>query len=228
MRCPSDAQARLLGAIDDTSDIVEFGADTKDSWANLVVERVDRERNVSRFESLDGGYYSRRHRRVTVQSCLRAGWLSDLHERTLSLPPSAWHPRARVWRLKQLDMTEDGVIALGLWRERKLQSPPPEAPRLSDRGQEIVELAQRALELGYTLCPRKPARSEARALRRAGWFTPGGCWVANSASGLVPSPMAVVQVRPASADVATDNGDFFDPVRTAGERSATGDGDPEH
>ena len=127
-------------------------------------------------------FYQGRVRIPTAAACFREGWLEgEIGTGTVEL-------------------TEDGTIALGLWRARKLRAPAPPLPSLSDRQREVVELALRALEMGYALCPREPARLEARRMRRAGWFT--DCWVANNATGLVPTPLALVEVRPADADSA--------------------------
>jgi hypothetical protein len=212
MRVPSDAQAALLALIAEHEEAgrdVEWMVATTEtldrpSRARLYIEVIDREKNTSSFTMADGWTYA--HRVATVRACLRLGWLDDLHQRTVRFPKHRYQRRDHARELHQLDLTEDGVIALGLWRERKLNAPPAPLPTLSAREREIVELAQRAHELGYALCAREPARLEARRMRRAGWF--GACWVANSATGLVPSPMAVVEVRPALADeaVAERNG----------------------
>ena len=69
---------------------------------------------------------------------------------------------------------------------------------LRDRQREIVQLAQRALDLGYALCAREPARAEARRMRKDGWWD--GCWVANSAIGLVPTSLAIAAALPERAD----------------------------
>lgn len=198
MREPSRAQAALLALIADheaDGHAVEWQAERNDTYrpsrARLYVERVDREKNCSRFEPADGGRYA--HRLATVRACLRHGWLSILHERTIT-------GERRDWQLAQLDLTEDGVIALGLWRERRLRAVPAPLPTMTTHEREIAELAQRALELGYALCAREPVRDEARRMRRAGWFTPHGCWVANSATGLVPTPITLVELRPEHAD----------------------------
>ncbi len=216
MRLPSAAQAALLALIaehDEREINVEWCASVTlhvtprpyaDSQhhphrARLYVEVVDRVKHQSRFDMADGWTYA--HRLVTVQSCLGRGWLSGLHQRHVEFPADEYTQR-QTWHLRQLDLTEDGVIALGLWRERKLKAPPVAMPSLSAREREIAELALRAHELGYALCARKPARAEARRMRDAGWFTRHGCWVANNATGLVASPMAVVELRPDAADIA--------------------------
>jgi hypothetical protein len=104
----------------------------------------------------------------------------------------------QTWWLKPLRLTEDGEIALGVWSERKLNVGPAPLPELDERQQEIIQLAQRALDLGYALCAREPARAEARTMRKDGWWD--GCWVANSATGLVPTSLAIAAALPERAD----------------------------
>lgn len=208
MRVPSNAQAALLAFLaghDEAGRTIEWCAsgdydDYKPGRARLYLEVIDREANTSRFEMADEHRYL--HRVATVRACLGHGWLSGLHRRMVTWPVSTLHREKRTWDLRQLDMTEDGVIALGLWRERRLKAPPMALPSLTVREREVVELAQRASELGYALCALEPSRSEARRMRRAGWFS--GCWVANGATGLVPTPIAVVEVRPDLADRPTE------------------------
>jgi hypothetical protein len=48
-----------------------------------------------------------------------------------------------------------------------------------------------------------------------GWFT--GCWLANAAYGLVPSPMTLVEIRPDEADVIAESAAQERPTRQAGE-----------
>lgn len=205
-KLPSDAQVAVLTVV---AEYEERGTDLywrpgyawRRGWAALAREEIDREVNRGAWLT----WSQNDVREVSVSACVRHGWLDDSHEAVVvngittantyyvgHLPP----PDPEV--LRQLTLTEDGVIALGLWRERRLAAPPPPLPTLSDSDKEIVELAQRAFELGYVLCPRKPARNEARRMRREGWFET--CWVANSAYGLVPSPIALVEVRPTLAD----------------------------
>lgn len=169
MRVPSDAQARAL------ADIEGFAARS---------ERVRPEASglfgTQYRGEWAGGHYGSDVRPATVRAVFGYGWVeSDPVDGATVL-------------------TEDGVIALDLWRQRKLRTPPPKLPELTDREREIMELAQRALELGYCLCARRPARAEARRMRHAGWIT--DCWVANAARGLVPTPLALVEVRPDQAD----------------------------
>lgn len=133
--------------------------------------------------SAGGGYFLGRVRVETTTACVRGGWL-DIAEDS------------------EATLTDDGVVALAAWRERIMQRPAAPAPVLTDREREIVALAARAHDLGYTLAPLKSVRVEANRLRRAGWF--GRCWIANDARGLVPTPMALVEVQPARADLVGD------------------------
>jgi hypothetical protein len=206
MKAPSDAQAKLLQLIehvDRRGESVEWQANddgydrTKPSRARLRIEQVDREADRARFVPADEGRLE--HRVATVKACIRHGWLSDLHQRSVHFAPNRYRRRPMDWELHQLDLTEDGVIALGLWRERKLKAPPAPLPILSDREREVIALSRRALELGYALAPREPVRKEARKLRKDGWFD-RGCWIANSVAGLVPSATAISEVIPEYAD----------------------------
>jgi hypothetical protein len=202
----SQAQAALLALVAEHEErgvAIEWTTATDDdtyrpSRARLYVEVIDREANTSRFDMADGHTYA--HRVATVEACVKAGWLSILHERTINWPASEWNRRSRTWLMRQIDLTEDGVIAAGVWRERRLNADPEPLPTMTDREREIAELAQRAYDLGYALCARTDVRKEATRMRRAGWFR--GCWIANSAHGLVPTPMAVVELRPERADRA--------------------------
>lgn len=172
------------------------------STAVFRVERVDRETNTSTFDTV----WQPRVRVATVKACLRWGWLDDLHRREYhyrQLYYGGQKSKRCTWNLTQLDTTEDGIIALGLWRERKLNAPPPPMPELADEEREIVQLANRALELGYALSPREPARKQARRLIRDGWFET--CHIANSAYGLVPTAMAYVEIKPENADEDVTN-----------------------
>jgi hypothetical protein len=220
VKLPSDAQAALLALIaehESEGRTVEWNRtpdyDDRPSRACLRIEHIDREANTVRYDSADGG--RDRHRVATVRACLNAGWLDGLHTRILRFPRDQWHRRDRYWDMQQLDLTEDGVIALGVWRERKLNAPPAPLPTLAGRERDIAELALRAYELGYALSPREPARREARQMRRTGWFTT--CWLANAAYGLVPSPMTLVELRPDEADVIAESAAQERPTRQAGE-----------
>jgi hypothetical protein len=180
-------------------------AEQRDRRAVLLVEVEDREQGRAWLESATGYRRDAQVRVATLEACLRHGWLAVAHERVFA----QGLPLSNVWFVgrsqptvvcRELTLTEDGVIALGVWRERKLKADPLPVPTLNDREREVVGLAHRALELGYALCAREPARREAASLRRRGWFDRSGCWVANNASGLVPTAMAVVEVAPDQAD----------------------------
>lgn len=202
MKCPSDAQAALLAlverheSLDHVVEQVTSRVHWKPSRALLVIEHIDREKNTMQMRSADAGRAE--HRLATVDACLRHGWLDDLHTRAITWPAQPGLPAGRVDQQRQLDLTEDGVIALGLWRERKLKAPAAPTPTMTDREREIADLAQRAIELGYIICAQPEHRTEANRMRRAGWLR--DCWVANSPLGLVPSALALVEVRPDDAD----------------------------
>lgn len=168
MRAPSDAQARALRAIE--------GYAARSERVRLEVSGLF----GVQYRDEWAGHYGSDVRPATVRAVFAHQWVeSDPVDEATTL-------------------TKDGIIALGLWRQRKLRSPPAALPNLTDREREILELALRALELGYTLCARRPARGEARRMRRAGLIT--DCWVANAARGLVPTPLALVEIRPDQAD----------------------------
>jgi hypothetical protein len=158
----------------------------------LIHDRVNPDHGEYRYvgrgksvwtHSEDTGYFLGRVRVETATRCVLSGWLE------ISEDSEAW-------------LTEAGVIVLGLWRVDALRRPPTLAPSLTDRERQIVDLAVRARDLGYTLAPLEPARTEANRLRRAGWFT--RCWIANNARGLVPTPLALVEIRPDTADTVTN------------------------
>jgi len=213
MKLPSDAQAKVLSRVE------ECIAEEQDVFwkpvggngrteALLFFERIDPETDRGGLD-----YLFRRAihgRRLPIEATIRAlvrnGWVDDSHERVdvsglpiIGLHHWGGHEPEPVFT-RQLTLTEDGAIALGCWRQRRAKASPPDAPELSDREREVVELAARALELGYGLCAREPARTEARRLRKQGWFEQHGTWIANSAVALVPSASAICEVRPDQAD----------------------------
>lgn len=211
MNVPSDAQARLLTRIAQHADSGEevYWA-PGDPAANrkpaaLFYETLDRETNRGGFRQLFE-FSEGLPIEATVSAVVRHGWIDDSQERVdvSGLPIIGVHigagSKPEPVFTRQLDLTEDGKIALGLWRQRRLQSMPTEVPALSVHEREVVELAARALELGYGLCAREPARKEARRLRKQGWFDRRGAWVANSATALVPTATALCEVRPEQAD----------------------------
>lgn len=205
MRVPSDAQAAVLALIEGHAEqgaAVEWDTNPEqDSYrrsaARLYVEQIDRVNDTGRLEPADGHTYA--HRVVSVRACVAHGWLSDLHKRQIHAPRTQW-TREHVFELSQLDFTEDGVIALGLWRHRKLNAPQKPAPVLAGREYEAVALADRAIRLGYRLVPvSNDARDEARRLKRQGWVTRG--FVGAHATSIYPSAAGVVEVNPEAADV---------------------------
>lgn len=203
MKLPSNAQARVLSRIaelDRDGHAVLWNEDAKHRRATVFYEDVDRDRDRAGLR-----YMFRANREqplvTTMQVLVREGWLDDSDERVFAsgLPIIGvyfqYERDAAIAR--ELALTEDGRIALGVWRERRLQTP-PETVVLSEREREVIELADRALALGYVLCAREPSRKEARRMRKAGLFD--GCWVGHHPSGLVPAAPAVVEVFPDRAD----------------------------
>lgn len=127
------------------------------------------------------GYFVGRTRRATVTACVRHGWLEIDPEDC-----EAW-------------VTDDGRIALGLWRQRKLSEPALPLPVLADDDRRVVTLADEALRLGYKLAPSSDdAKAQARRLRRDGWVKRG--FIGASTSSVEPTPMATVEVNPGAAD----------------------------
>jgi hypothetical protein len=210
MKLPSDAQAAVLACVQDHEarrEQVLFG-EGKRSRGNLLIEvEVDRTREQAMVARTDDRLPAlipadlETPLNATVHACVRHGWVDMNHEVrvTTSRYGRCWSAPSE-YVLRHVDLEEDGVIALGRWRHRQLAGGPVPLPTLSEREREVAELAARALELGYALCPREPARAEARRMRSAGWFERDGCWVANNAQGLVPTPLAVVEIRPDQAD----------------------------
>jgi hypothetical protein len=126
VQVPSDAQASFLALIKERNDEgheVEWLTtdDYRPSRACLRHETVDREKNTSTFHCSDNGTWQ--HRIATLDACARRGWVALVHERTVQR--RAWDGAPVTWHLRQIDLTEDGFIALGMWREHKLKSPPP-------------------------------------------------------------------------------------------------------
>ncbi len=195
MRLPSDAQAAALALVAEFAasgaalywpkrGIGEQDDHGSGSRAGLWTEQEDREANSSRFvpARLRSGSGCDLPRKVTMNACIRHGWLDVAQERELAL-------------------TEDGTLALGLWRHRKLTAPPAESPTLTGRDHEIVALAERAHRLGFRLAPREDqARAAARRLAREGWVT-RGCLGAGVRT-LVPTAVGSVEVNPQAADSA--------------------------
>ena len=125
-----------------------------------------------------------------------------------------WTVGAKEYELREVRLTEDGQIALGAWRHRKLTAPPPPIPVLTGREREIVELADRAIRFGFRLVPKdKAAKAEARRLTRAGWVGRG--WIGASTGTIEPTALGEVEVAPVNADLPEV--DRNPGVRRAGE-----------
>jgi hypothetical protein len=216
MKLPSDSQARVLSEIEHhaAQDEEVFWKPVEGNGrelATLFYERLDRETNRGGLEYLFWGS-DYKPIEATIRALAREGWVDDSHERVdvSGLPIIGVHywgtEKPEPVFTRELTLTEDGVIALGLWRQRRARATPDTPSALSDREREVVELATRALELGYGLSAREPARKEARQLRKQGWFERRGAWIANSASALVPSASALCEVRPEKADGPVNQG----------------------
>lgn len=220
MKAPSDAQARVLIVVQDheadgeelhwkppiapSSSLDEYLARSRAhrGWADLALEQMDREANTGRWMIWSQPEVTTK----SLTSSIRHGWLDATHETVkmsgtpdLGVLYDSQPPDPVV--LRWLRLTEDGTLALGLWRERKLHAPPPLDPLLALEDRTIVEAAYRAVTLGYRLVPvTDDARKQARRLRREGWVIRGH--VGASASSVVPSSSGFVEVAPDLADSA--------------------------
>jgi len=215
MRMPSDAQARALGLVSEyalaaatlywprqaTGEEQDF---EHRSRAELWTEHEDREAG-SRFVPL--GWSCSLPRMVTLHACIGHGWIAATHELLLARGLTAPNVFDLTGRdpdpvvLRELGLTEDGTLALGLWRHRKLTAP-PSAPTLAGRDREIVALAEHAARLGFRLAPSPDAqaRADARRLAREGWVSRG--YLGTGVRTLVPTACGEVEVNPQAADTA--------------------------
>lgn len=218
MKAASDAQARLLQLVadherqghtlllrDSTAD-PRYRSPARRVW--LALEEIDRTANTSRFITVQHHYESRTPLRSTFDVCVRNGWLRPLHEKIVNWRGQAnkkvdgeWQSVERQWSetMYEVDLTEDGVIAAGVWQERKLKAPPTPDPILADRDREALELAARAQRAGYWLVPcSDESRAQARRLTKQGFAYRGG----NSGStySLKPTAVGAVEVLPDQAD----------------------------
>lgn len=213
MRCPSDPQAAVLACIQTHEQAGEYllAGDGSGHRTALVVERTDHGplHGVEMFVAIDesvSALVPAEHEfplTASVAACVRHGWLTMDHEVTVTSQRfgRAWTMGPREYVLRQLDITEDGVIALGLWRERKLNAPPTATPTLRGRDLEIVALAEHAHRLGFRLAPREDqARADARRLAREGWVTRS--YLGAGVRTLVPTALGSVEVAPDRADSA--------------------------
>lgn len=223
MKVPSDAQARVLTFVqaeeaegrtiywraprevpEDASPSARWlaASEAHPSLASIAFESIDREANSSRFIP----YYDGRVRHRSLVVCVREGWISTVHERVFVSGARGFvddldddSDRDRTTILRQLDLTEDGELALGLWHERKANTPVV-APELGQVDRAVLELAQRALALGYRLVPRdEDAMRQARRMKHEGWVQRG--WIGRSAMSVLPTATALVELHPERADL---------------------------
>lgn len=220
MRRPSDAQARCLAFIelhprevlwphrcDDGMGVVPVPHEWRPSRAKLC------EIHTAPVEPviIGGDGPGERLRSVcpepkilasTLRSVVAAGWLSLSDGEAATLPPSVISGGGRLRDedvfLRALSLTDDGRIALGLWRQEQAATP---AAVMTDRERAVVELAVQARAIGYVIVPETDdARALARAMRRGGWIYRGS--VSASARSVDATAIARVEVDPGSADTA--------------------------
>jgi hypothetical protein len=219
---PSPAQARLLGCIDDhgrDGDEVLAGIEGRNElrWS-LYVERLGSQvdsretpMSIGLGHSSDTDILLRpaslpRVGQATVHACVTRGWLDTGRTREVTTPCigvcwKGWGDGLWTARFACVDITDDGRIALGLWRQRQMAAPPTPVPRLEGRDREIVALADAAQRLGFALAPTSvAAKGAARRLKREGWVTRG--FIGASTGSVLPSPSGQVEVHPDSADIA--------------------------
>lgn len=214
MRLPSDAQAAALALVAEferdglplywprllSGEQDDLGGQSR---AVLWSEHEDRQSDTSQFMPVAPAPADL-PRKVTLHACVRHGWLDASSERVLASglghPPVVWSARPpEPVILRELALAEDGTLALGLWRQRKLTAPAPEPPPLTGRDREIVALAEHAVRLGFRIAPRDDrARADARRLAREGWVTRGR--LGASVRTVLPTAVAQVEVNPTAAD----------------------------
>jgi hypothetical protein len=140
-------------------------------------------------------------RRVTVLACVRHGWLNMDREITVTSQRfgRCWTMAPQEYTVRLLDLTEDGTIAVGVWRQRKMAAPPAPTPTLAGEDREVVALAENAVRLGYRLAPRTDeARAQSRRLAREGWVERGHLGVGTRT--VKPTALGAVEVNPDAAD----------------------------
>lgn len=214
MRLPSSAQAALLSCIgeherDDEYVLAYEGGEARGTKIGLVLERDDHGPllSVQHFVSLDPGLATlvpaslEFPRRATFDACIRNEWIT-LSDHVVTVTSQrlgrCFTLEPKTYELGQLNLTEDGLLALNVWRQRKLAEPPAD-PALEGRDREIVALAEHAVRLGFRLAPRTDeAKKDARRLRREGWVVRGH--IGASTSSVVPTAMGAVEVNPGAAD----------------------------
>lgn len=188
MRVPSDAQGRFLAEVE-------------------TFEPVEVADEVSRFEELPEGHRGgltmtgkraplecgHRVRIETLTVCVREGWVSDhafyvRHDIRAETGLTYWWERCR-----ETLLTEDGVIALGLWRQ-KLARRPPEELSIEGADRDLIRAAAIAYEHGFALAPvSDEARGNARRLARGAFAR--RCFLGNSVRGLTVTAIGQVEAR---------------------------------
>lgn len=191
-RLPTDAQARLLATVEAEQPCF-LGANGH-LWkrGNPDVVVMLGMADEVKAPGLEGrAVYPRgQFRPATCQIAMNEGWIVN--------DPQSWLPHDGQCVVA---LGEDGVIALGRWRQRKMAEPAPAAPVLEGRDREVVALAEHALRLGYQLVPTTDdARKHARRLKRAGWVERD--YTSSSTMSVVPSASGLIEVNPDAADVA--------------------------
>lgn len=211
MRLPSDAQARCLAFIDShprevlwphrCEDGVPVPHDYRQSRAKLC-EIAHARPGVLVVGGTDPGELPRtvwpdpKILSSTLRAVIAAGWV---HLSAGGVEDTVMRgPLREAAILRALSLTDDGRIALGLWRNRQAAAP---AVVMNDRERVVVELAVRARALGFVVVPETDeARALARAMRRGGWIYRG--FVGASARSVEATAIARVEVDPGAADKA--------------------------
>ena len=200
----SNAQARLLACLESHGD-EDVLAVAYDYYTTLVVARDDHGPlyGVDYFVRIDPSLValvpaSLPHARTaTVRACARHGWIIAGHQTTLTSQRlgTCWTADEREYKLQPLALTEDGMIALGIWRQRVAALP---EPVLSEREREVVAASVQAARLGYVLVPMTDeARAEARRMARGPWVARD--FVGISARSLVPTATGEMEIIEGSA-----------------------------
>jgi hypothetical protein len=217
VRLPSDAQATVLACVQehDRNGEQVYAGTSGGSRVGLYVERTTAELHPSSVPPAvlmpqpDAGdvllpYAGVKEVRLaTLQACVRHGWLDTVRTRAITTKciGVAWRPAGNPWdaTVSVVDLTEDGTIALGAWRQRRLAAP-VETLSLAPADRELLELAERANRLGFVLLPgTDQAKREARRLAR-GPFAQRGWGAGVGTRSLEPTALGVVEVNPAVAD----------------------------
>lgn len=218
MRLPSDAQAVLLACVqghEAADEQVFVPPAASRSKISLWVQRTGREVRAE-LSPFDGAPLHettdllltdaslRQAREATLHACTRHGWLHLGEEHTIAVARvgAAYNASRQSWgvTVRPVSLTEDGLIALGAWRQRKLAAPPEPPPTLTGQDRELIALAEQAERFGFLLLPAtEQARREARRLARTPFARRG--WGAGPGTrSLLPTALGAVEVNPQAAD----------------------------